>query len=443
MTKKILDDSFCSKIWLAPIAHKQNKLGVEKFGLEMEFHAFDARTLAPLGTQYSTLKPQDILTQIALFEKTSLVRDEPTGEVIGVNLKNGGNFSLEPGGQLEYASTPCTTLRQLIDNLYEGFELLERVTDKTVLFLSHGTNPLTTATHPLVVPKKRYQFMTRYFESAPKNIRGIDMMRHSATVQPNLDIFESSDWHSGVNLILNLVPITSAMFANSKFFHGKKTKFYSERQNIWAHMDPTRSGIPTGILTSKGCPDTECAYAKWAKNAYVLFIDELPLSEQPLYGEITFDQWLKNGYKGIFPTISHWETHLTTLFPHLRLRNFLEIRNIDAQPFEHSLTPLVFFKTLLTHKPVQQKTEDILTKCVPPSKEVFDLNQNFDDIFLPLLDLCCEILLDQNDALGLTSLEAFKKFLLDRENYWFAASAEEFVKQKGTLYPAQEFIKYF
>lgn len=443
MTKKISDDSFCSKIWLEPITHKQNKLGVEKFGLEMEFHAFDANTLAPLGTDQSAFTPQDILTQIALSENTPLVRDITTNEVIGVNLANGGNFSLEPGGQLEYASIPCTTLRQLIDNIYDGFERLERATNKSVIFLSHGTNPLTTTTHPLVVPKKRYQFMTRYFESAPKSIRGIDMMRDSATVQPNLDIFKSSDWHSGVNLILNLVPITSAMFANSKYFQGKKTKFYSERQNIWENMDPTRSGIPTGILASQGCPDTECAYAKWAKNAYVLFIDELPLSDQPLYGEITFDQWLKDGYKGIIPTISHWETHLTTLFPHLRLRNFLEIRNIDAQPFENLLAPLVFFKTLLTHQSVQQKTDDILRKFGFYSKGNFDLNQNFDDIFLSLLDFSCEILLDQKDLLGLSSLEAFKNFLLDRETYWFAANAEEFVKQRGTLYPAQEFIKYF
>lgn len=438
------DDSFCSKIWLQPITHKQHHLGAQKFGLEMEFHAFDATTLAPIGTEQSHITPQNILNEISVYnDKALLIKDQATNQIIGVKLTNGGNFSLEPGGQLEFASVPCSNFNDLVENIHSSLEILERVTNKTVLFLSHGTNPLTKPNHPLVVPKRRYQFMTRYFESAPNTIRGIDMMRHSATVQPNLDVFENTDWHSAVNLILQLVPITSAMFANSKYFQGKKSIFYSERQNIWENMDPTRSGIPTGLLSSQGCPQTECAYAQWAKNAYVLFIDDLELSEQPIYGELTFEQWLKHGYKGIHPTILHWETHLTTLFPHLRLRNFLEIRNIDAQPFEHSLAPLVFFTSLISNHGAQQKTQELLTTQNYNPKENFDLNQNFDDIFMPLLDLSCEILLDHKHSLGLACIQAFKTFLSNREAYWHATTAQEFAKTRSTLYPAKEFIKYF
>jgi len=87
-------------------------------------------------------------------------------------------------------------------------------------------------------------------------------------------------------------------------------------------MDPTRSGFPTGLLNAKKCQETECTYAQWAKQAYILFVRSLPLNEQPLYGEITFEEWLKKGFRGIFPNIEDWETHLSTLFPHLRLRNF-------------------------------------------------------------------------------------------------------------------------
>jgi len=338
---------------------------------------------------------------------------------------------------------PATNLQSLIDNIHHGLQLLEYVTKNSIVFLSHGTNPITLQNHPLVVPKKRYQFMTRYFESAPQKIRGIDMMRHSATVQPNLDILDADDWHNAVNLILQLLPITSLMFANSRYFQGKKSKFYSERQNIWQNMDPTRSGIPTNLLADSAFHKTSCAYAKWAKDAYVIFIDGLPLDEQPKYGELTFAHWFEQGYKTIYPTVSHWETHLTTLFPHLRLRNFLEIRNIDAQPFEHSLAPLVFFKALLSNRATQDKTKEILNQTDYDMSKNFLSYQEVINIGAQLLDLACENLLAYQNQVGLTSLQVFKNFLVNRENYWHAEDALSFVKNHATPNPAQNFVKYF
>lgn len=445
MTQNIrVDDNICSKVWLTPIAHKCNVQGIEKLGLEMEIHAYEAETLAPLGTPESNLTPQDILSSIVLnTPHASFVLDTDTSQVIGVKLPTGGNFSLEPGGQIEYASLPCTSLEELAKDMQHGLEILERAAENRVLFLSHGTNPITKPTHPLVVPKKRYQFMTRYFESAPKNIRGIDMMRHSATIQPNLDIFENAQWHTGVELVLNLIPITSQMFANSRYFQSHKSKFYSERQNIWANMDPSRSGIPTNLLENIGCPETECTYAKWAKSAYMLFIENLPIEEQPLYGEITFEQWMEKGYKNKYPTIGDWEVHLSTMFPHLRLRHFLEIRNIDAQPFEHSFATIAFFTALLKSRKTQKKTWDLISQFDFNTTRIFAQNTNFFPLFFPLLDLASEILEEQKEFLGAKVIQEYKNFITNREIYWEASSALDFVKKRSTLFPAQEFIKFF
>ncbi len=443
MTKNtLLNNDLCNKVWLNPITHQTDSFSLKNMGLEMEMHAFDAKTFAPLGTEGSSLFPQDILKNIADNTKGAiLVKDQPTGTIIGVKLAEGGNFSLEPGGQIEYSSKPTNNLTDLAQNVSDGLSLLEKGADNQAVFLSHGTNPISTAEHPLVVPKERYQFMTRYFKSAPSHVRGIHMMRYSATVQPNLDIFGCTNWHAGVKLILQLVPITNQLFANSAFFQGEKSAFLSERQNIWDNMDPTRSGYPTNLAVNEGCPQTECTYAKWAQKAYMLFISGLKAQDQPLYGEITFEQWIKNGYKGVFPKTEDWEIHLNSLFPHLRLRHFLEIRNIDAQPFEHSFAPMAFYNALLKNSRTQQKTWDILAEHKFNTFDIFAETQNFEKIFAPLLDFSCEVLENKKEEIGLNSLKAFKQFLNTRNDYSKEQNGFSFVKKQATFFPGKEFLK--
>lgn len=335
------EENICSRVWIKPI--KGSREGVEKIGLEMEMHAYDAETLAPFGTKDSQVDLQSFLKRVAEITPQSKIKyDEGTSLITDVFFKQGGNISVEPGGQLEYSSAPFEKISDLAENVINGLQIMEEAASGELVFLSHGTNPIAEPDHPLVLPKDRYKIMTRYFESAP-HIRGIDMMRHSATVQANLDIFGDENWQDAVNLVLVLIPLTSGLFANSRYFKGKRSNYFSERQEIWKNMDPTRSGIPTDMPFAE---NSECAYAAWAKQANVFLVEGLPAHEQPLYGELSFERWLKNGYKGITPTILNWESHLATLFPHLRLRDFLEIRHIDAQPFEHTLAPVAFFLRL-------------------------------------------------------------------------------------------------
>lgn len=432
------DENLCSRVWLNPI--NSNRVGVQKIGLEMEMHAYDAETLAPLGTSGAKLNPQIILERIAALPQTQKVlKDELTPFYKVVSLKNGGNFSVEPGGQIEYSSSPCETLSALAHDVTEGLHILESVTQGQVAFLSHGTNPIATPDHPLVLAKERYQIMTRYFNSAP-GVRGIDMMRHSATVQANLDIFGNAHWQDAVNLMLVLVPLTSALFANSRYFKGQKSRFISERQEIWKHMDPSRSGFPKDILFA---PSPECAYARWAKDAFVFYIEELPAAEQPLYGELTFNQWMQNGYKGTRPSVQDWENQLGTLFPHLRLRDFLEIRHIDAQPFEHTFAPVAFFASILMCEKSRQRTWELLRQFNINVKKILEHQEDdYSALHVPLLELSAEILSEYKEKEAQKAVEAYRRFIPYKEKYLTAESARAFVLTRHTFSPATEFQKF-
>ena len=434
-------DELCSHVWLNPI--KSTGDGVQKIGLEMEMHVYDAQTLSPLGTKNSSLNPQTLLERIAQLSPDAKVkRDEKTSLITMVEFPNEGNFSMEPGGQLEYSSSPSATLSLLAKQSVKTLSLLEKASQGEVVFFSHGTNPIGEENHPLVLPKERYQIMTRYFESAPNNVRGIDMMRHSATVQANLDVFGDKNWRDAVHLTMVLVPMTQYLFANSAYYKGKKSSFLSERQNIWDHMDPSRSGFP--FLDHRNyfseCP--ECAYAQWAKKAGVFLVEELPLAEQPLFNELTFCQWMKEGYKGVQPTVEDWETHLATLFPHLRLRQFLEVRHIDAQPFEQTFAPIAFFAALIQCEKTRKKTWDIIAPNHFNYEELFSgQTDTFEKFHAPLLDLALEILHDSKEKEGENALNAFKNFLPKKSEYWKANSAFEFLKANKTYSPASEFAK--
>ncbi|WP_161597539.1 glutamate-cysteine ligase family protein [Fluviispira multicolorata] len=429
-------ESICSRVWVKPI--KGTRDGVEKIGLEMEMHAYDSKTLAPIGTENSKLNIQDLLQRIAeISPKSTIKYDNATGLITTVFLKAGGNFSAEPGGQVEYSSDPFEKIADLSIDVSTNLKLLEEASAGDLVFLSHGTNPIAQENHPLILAKERYKIMTRYFNSAP-NIRGIDMMRHSATVQANVDIFGDENWQDAVNLTLVLIPLTAKLFANSKYFKNNKSLFYSERQEIWEHMDPTRSGFPTHMPFAE---NSECEYAKWAKKAYVFFVEGLPINEQPLYGELTFENWLNNGYKGTRPTVESWETHLGTLFPHLRLRDFLEIRHIDAQPFEHTLAPAAFFSVLLKTRKIRSEVWELIQNAKIDVKNVFQSNEDFSRIHFPLIDYACSVLEQLKEKEGMNALIAYKKFVKQKEEYWSAENALNFVQKNKTITPSLEFLR--
>jgi len=398
-----------------------------------------------------------------LVPGSKLKIDEKERVPTGVELPAGANFSLEPGGQVEFASSPVVHTGELAEDVERGLDILARAAAGELVFLGTGTNPLSAPDHPLLLPKERYLVMTRYFDAIPGG-RGVHMMRHTGTVQPNLDIpGGEADWQDAVNLTFVLTPFARHLFANSAWFQGRRSVEYSERQSIWPLVDASRTLIPEGVPFADDIP---CAYAKWARAASVFYVSGLPRDEQPLPGELTFERWLSDGYKGTRPTFKEWEVHLGTLFPDLRLRGFLEVRSVDAQPFEHMLAPVAFFSAALQHRKARRRFWDFLTGVArayvdcqgftksalrdAPDAWVFTRllaespsHALFADgrLHRQLLSIAEEALADSHEHVGAKSLQAYRTFLAERDAYVDAPSAREYVALRATSEPGRVFVQ--
>jgi glutamate--cysteine ligase len=414
--------------------------GVSQMGIETEMFAYDASNLIPLGLPGSIFHPSELLKRMSDSVQDSKLKVDPaTGVVVGLSLPTGGNFSLEPGGQVEFSSAPRSDTAALVEDVVEGLSALQTAACGDVVFLSHGTNPLAPADMPLLVPKERYQILRRYFQSE-KNGRGVDMMGHTGTVQPNIDIpGDDSDWEDSVRLCFALTPAVQYLTRNSFYFAGRRSQFLSERQQIWKQTDLTRSGIPEGIVQAD---DVACHYANWARRANVFLVRGLPLAEQPVCGELTFEQYLRKGYKGVVPTLQDWELHLATLFPELRLRGFLEIRSLDAQPFEHLLAGVIFWKALLADPDVRAEAWSLVRKNLPSSAE--HALASYQTLGRELLTLAAEALRRQADELGVAALKAAADFWSlnsgGEHSHQWPDNPIEFVRQHAVAQPASAFI---
>jgi glutamate--cysteine ligase len=435
----------CDGLWKRPIrgpqtfSHMQQSTistprasSVGRIGMEMEMFAYDAESLIPLGLPSSVFHPSELLKRMSdVVDGARLKVDPSTGVVVGLSFASGANFSLEPGGQVEFSSAPHAGTKGLIEDVVFGLRALEEAAQGQVLFLSHGTNPLAPENMPLLVPKERYQILRRYFLSQSGG-RGADMMGHTATVQPNIDIVgDDADWEDAVRLTFALTPAIQSLTRNSSYFAGKRSQFPSERQQIWHCTDRSRSGIPEGIVHSG---DVACHYANWARMANVFLVRGLPVEEQPVFGELTFEQFLRNGYKGIFPNLQDWELHLATLFPELRLRGFLEIRNLDAQPFEHLLAGVMLWKGLLLDRTARAEAWSLLSTQSLPQRREQTLERE-------LVQLSIESLRRMEDDCGVAALESARAFWCNPNRSSNSNDVREFVSVHATPHPSQLFTQ--
>ena len=423
-------------------------------GVEMEFFAFCKESLAPLGTEGAKLHPDALLQKISdKVPESKLLVDSPTQKITGLKLPQ-GNITLEPGGQIEVASDSFKTLKEAHENIAATLKLIEEAAEGHVLFLSHGTSPLADASLPLVLRKSRYFTMTQYFESVPDG-RGVHMMRYTGTVQPNIDVVGEQAWKEAVQLSFLLTPFVRNIFKNSAYFQNQASTFRSERQAIWDLTDGTRCGIPNGIWNADAPEEN---YLDWALHAKVSDINGLPLEEQPLHNaNLIFEDWAKSGHNGKFPTIADWEQHLGTLFPEVRLRGFLEIRNVDAQRFDLSFAPVAWWMGVLRSESVRKEIFSTLEEATTEFyKEVFDekvtedkwqtrlmtLNHNakiFSNINLQdtLYNLAIRGLQESGEEFGVRCLSYWKSHNDDHQKLIKQLSPEEYVREIGTEKPSE------
>jgi glutamate--cysteine ligase len=255
------------------------------------------------------------------------------GNIIALSRKDcpkGGAVSLEPGGQLELSGAPLETVHQTQEELRQHLaEVGEVGRDLGIGFLGIGFSPKWTLRQTPVMPKERYRIMARYMPR--RGTRGLDMMFRTATVQVNMDFGDEADMVAKMRVGLALQPVATALFANSPFTEGKPNGFQSYRADIWRDTDPDRTGlIPFAFEEGMGFE----RYVDYALDVpmYFVYRDERYID----VAGASFRDFLAGklaALPGVRPTLDDWADHLTTLFPDVRLKRFLEMRGADAGSF--------------------------------------------------------------------------------------------------------------
>jgi glutamate--cysteine ligase len=193
------------------------------------------------------------------------------------------------------------------------------------VWLSLGANPLHDVDEIPRIPKQRYAVMRRYLPA--KGELAMHMMHLTATVQANLDYASEADMAAKMRTAMGVSPLVSALFANSSLYLGKPSGFVSRRVHIWRYVDPDRCGLLPFVFE----PDFGYArYVEWALDVPVIFV--LRGGRYRPTGGTSFRRLLAEGFEGSPATLQDWNLHLTTLFPEVRLKQFLEVRGADAVP---------------------------------------------------------------------------------------------------------------
>ena len=259
-------------------------------------------------------------------------RIEDGGNVIGLYDANGGAaISLEPGGQFELSGAPLDDAHATAEELERHLEVCRSVAEPLGIgFLTLGMSPKWTLAETPSMPKQRYEIMTRYMPRV--GTRGLDMMYRTATVQANLDFRDEKDMVAKLRVGLALQPAITALFANSPFTDGRLNGFLSGRSEIWRHTDPARSGMLAFAFEPGMGFERYVDYALDVPLYFVkrgsTYIDVAGASFRDLLaGRLA-------GAPGERATMADWANHLSTIFPEVRLKRYLEMRGADVGPPE-------------------------------------------------------------------------------------------------------------
>jgi glutamate--cysteine ligase len=252
--------------------------------------------------------------------------------IIGLaDVTGGGAISLEPGGQFELSGAPLATIHETCAELNAHLAQVREIAEPLgVGFLAIGMSPKWTRAETPVMPKGRYKIMSNYMPKVGK--LGLDMMFRTCTVQTNLDFSSEQDMVKKLRVSLAWQPMATAIFANSPFTENKPNGFLSFRSEIWRDTDADRTGmLPWAFEDGMG-------FERWVD--YALDVPMYFVKRGDKYIDVAGKSFrdLLNGKLKELPgeraTMSDWINHLTTNFPEVRLKRFLEMRGADCGPSE-------------------------------------------------------------------------------------------------------------
>jgi glutamate--cysteine ligase len=240
------------------------------------------------------------------------------------------SVTLEPGGQVELSGAPVKTLHETCCEVHEHLDQVRAVAAPLGIgMLGLGFQPKWRREDIPWMPKGRYRIMGAYMPTRGR--LGLDMMLRTCTIQTNLDFSSEADMVQKFRVGLAWQPVATALFANSPFTEGRPNGFLSYRSHVWTDTDPDRCGILPFVFEDG-----------MGFERYVDHVLDVPMYFVYRDGQYidaagqSFRDFLRGrlpALPGEVPTITDWSDHLTTLFPEVRLKRFLEMRGADGGPW--------------------------------------------------------------------------------------------------------------
>jgi len=266
---------------------------------------------------------RDLLMGLTEFGWEPVLENDKVIALKGVD----GNVSLEPAGQFELSGAPLENLHESCAESGRHLEQCKTVGDRLGLgFLGLGMWPDKARSDLPVMPKGRYKIMLNYMPKVGS--LGLDMMLRTCTIQVNLDYSSEADMVKKFRVGLALQPVATALFANSPFTEGKPNGFKSYRSHIWEDTDPDRTGMLPFVFEDGFGYERYCDYALDVPMYFVYrdgqYIDVAGESFR------AFIEGRLPQLPGEKPTLTDWTDHLSTAFPEVRLKSFLEMRGADG-----------------------------------------------------------------------------------------------------------------
>ena len=259
-------------------------------------------------------------------------------------LRDAASVTLEPAGQLELSGAPLESIHQTCKEVGTHLYEVKTVADELRLgFLGMGFQPKWRRDQMPWMPKGRYRIMRDYMPKVGG--LGLDMMTRTCTVQVNLDFSSEADMVKKFRVSLALQPVATALFADSPFAEGKPNGYLSYRSHIWTDTDPDRTGMLDFVFEDG-----------FGYERYVDYLLDVPMYFSHRDGKYvdasgkSFRKFMAGQLDvlpGALPTLRDWSDHMTTAFPEVRLKKFLEMRGADSGPWNRICALPAFWVGLL------------------------------------------------------------------------------------------------
>ena len=278
------------------------------------------------------------------------------GQPIALIDDSGASITLEPGGQLELSGALLDSIHQTCTEVNTHLRQVRAVSEPLeIAFLGMGFQPKWRREDMQWMPKARYRIMREYMQKVGS--LGQDMMARTCTVQVNLDFSSEADMVHKFRTSLALQPVATALFANSPFTDGQPNGYLSYRSHVWEDTDPDRTGMLPFVF------DGDMGFER-----YTDYMLDVPMYFVYRDGEYidasgqSFRDFLAGrlpALPGELPTLKDWEDHLTTAFPEVRLKRYLEMRGADGGPWGRLCALPALWAGLLYHQPSLDAAWDI------------------------------------------------------------------------------------